>query len=238
MQHHVDEVLKRAGAGDRPVLGDMADQDQRHASGFRGGGQRGGDRPHLRDTTGDAVGVSAGHGLHRVHDDQRGLHRLDMAEHRMQVRLGGQVQLVVAATGPIGAHPDLTPRLFAGDVERAPPRRRPLVGDLEQQRRLTHPRIAGEQGDRARHHAATEHPVEFIDAGGAVAGAVRLDGADRNGSRRRADRRRARRLATALRTATSSTEPQVPHSRQRPTHLGVTWRHSEQRYCERALATR
>ncbi|SBS74894.1 conserved hypothetical protein [uncultured Mycobacterium sp.] len=37
--------------------------------------------------------------------------------------------------------------------------------------------------------------------------------------------------------AISSTVPQVPHSVQRPTHLAVTWRHSEQRYCERALAT-
>jgi hypothetical protein len=31
--------------------------------------------------------------------------------------------------------------------------------------------------------------------------------------------------------------PQVPHSMQRPTHLAVTWWHSEQRYCERAFAT-
>ena len=36
---------------------------------------------------------------------------------------------------------------------------------------------------------------------------------------------------------TSSTVPQVPHSMQRPTHLAVRWRHSEQRYCERAFAT-
>ncbi len=42
---------------------------------------------------------------------------------------------------------------------------------------------------------------------------------------------------TALSTVTSSTEPHVPHSRHRPTHFAVTWRHSEQRYCERALAT-
>ncbi|ALA80252.1 hypothetical protein BTB1458_3981 [Mycobacterium tuberculosis] len=42
---------------------------------------------------------------------------------------------------------------------------------------------------------------------------------------------------TALSTATSSTVPQRPHSRQRPTHFALTWRHSEQRYCERALAT-
>jgi hypothetical protein len=41
----------------------------------------------------------------------------------------------------------------------------------------------------------------------------------------------------ALSTATSSTVPQVPHSMQRPTHLAVTWRHSEHRYCERGFAT-
>ena len=36
-----------------------------------------------------------------------------------------------------------------------------------------------------------------------------------------------------VRTATTSTVPQVPHSGQRPTHFAVTWWHSEQRYCER-----
>jgi hypothetical protein len=50
----------------------------------------------------------------------------------------------------------------------------------------------------------------------------------------------ARRIAdplTAASTAISSTVPQVPQSGQRPTHLEVMWWHSEQRYCERALAT-
>lgn len=42
---------------------------------------------------------------------------------------------------------------------------------------------------------------------------------------------------TAVNTATSSTVPQVPQSGQRPTHLALEWWHSEQRYCERALAT-
>ncbi len=46
-----------------------------------------------------------------------------------------------------------------------------------------------------------------------------------------------RRPLTALSAATTSTVPQVPHSMQRPTHLAVTWWHSEQRYCERAVAT-
>ena len=42
---------------------------------------------------------------------------------------------------------------------------------------------------------------------------------------------------TALSAATSSTLPQVPHSRHRPTHFAVMCRHSEQRYWERAVAT-
>ena len=121
MQHDVDQVFKRTRPGDGAVLGDMADEDQRHTGGFRRGGQRGGHRPHLGDPAGDTVGVSAGHGLHRVDDDERGLHRLDMAEHRLQVGLGGQVELVMAAAGPVGAHPDLAPRLLAGDIQRAPP---------------------------------------------------------------------------------------------------------------------
>jgi hypothetical protein len=50
----------------------------------------------------------------------------------------------------------------------------------------------------------------------------------------------ARRMAeplTAASTATSSTVPQVPQSGQRPTHFAEMWWHSEQRYCDRALAT-
>jgi len=42
---------------------------------------------------------------------------------------------------------------------------------------------------------------------------------------------------TAASATTSSTVPQVPHSGHRPTHLALMWRHSEQRYWERALAT-
>ncbi len=50
--------------------------------------------------------------------------------------------------------------------------------------------------------------------------------------------RRTGEPVTAASTATSSTVPQVPQSGQRPTHFAVTWWHSEQRYCERALDTR
>jgi hypothetical protein len=182
MQHDVDQVFQRPGPGDGSVLGDMADENQRHTGGFRCGGQRRGHRAHLGDTAGDAVGVSAGHGLHRVDDDERGLHHVDMAEHCLQVGLGGQVQLVMAAAGPVGAHADLATGLLAGDIQRAPTGRCPLMSHLEQQRRLSDARIAREQGDRARYHAAAQHTVEFVDTGRTMAGAARIDGTDRNRS--------------------------------------------------------
>ena len=40
---------------------------------------------------------------------------------------------------------------------------------------------------------------------------------------------------SAVSATTSLTVPQVPQSGQRPTHLGITWLHSEQRYCERTF---
>ena len=63
-----------------------------------------------------------------------GPHLLDVAEHRAEVGLGGEVELVVHAAGAVGAQPDLGGRLLAGDVEGAAPGARGLGGDLEQQR--------------------------------------------------------------------------------------------------------
>jgi hypothetical protein len=37
--------------------------------------------------------------------------------------------------------------------------------------------------------------------------------------------------------AVAQDRPPKPQSGQRPTHLAVTWWHSEQRYCGRVLAT-
>ena len=97
---------------------------------------------------------------------------------------------------------------------------------------LPTPGFAGEQDDRPGHDAPAEDPVEFADAGGQVAGVIRVDGADRHRGRRRRNRA-AGVPSSEVSTAASSTVPQVPHSGQRPTHLAVTWWHSEQRYCER-----
>ncbi len=48
--------------------------------------------------------------------------------------------------------------------QRLPPSARAATR-LEQQARLADPRLAAQQGHRARHEAAAEHPVELADAG-------------------------------------------------------------------------
>ena len=92
---------------------------------------------------------------------------LDVAEHRAEVGLGGEVELVVDAAGAVGAQPHLGGGLLAGDVEGAAPVARGLGGDLEQQRALADARLAGEQDRGAGHQAAAEHPVELGHAAGA-----------------------------------------------------------------------
>ena len=115
-----------------------------------------------------------------------GPHLLDVAEHGAEVGLGGEVELVVDAAGAVGAQPDLGGGLLAGDVERAAPVARGLGGDLEQQRALADPGLAGQQDRRARDQPAAEHPVELGDAAGAERGLLDRDLADRH--RRAGDR--------------------------------------------------
>ena len=124
-----------------------------------GRGQRRGDRAHLGDAAGDAVGIGGRHGLHRVDDDQLRLHRRDVIEHRVQVRFGGQVDLVTPTIDAVGSQPDLAGGLLARDIQRAPAGLCPAMGDLEQQRRLTDARITRQQRHRTGHHTAAEHSV-------------------------------------------------------------------------------
>ena len=132
-------------------------------------------------------------GLHGVDDQQRRADLLDVAEHRAEVGLGGEVELVVDAAGAVGAQPHLGGRLLAGDVERAALVAGGLRGDLEQQRGLADAGLAGEQDRRAGHQAAAEHPVELGHAAGAERGLLDRHLADRD--RRRGDRAGLRRAA-------------------------------------------
>ena len=147
-----------------------------------------------------------------------------MAEHRAEVGLGGEVELVLDAAGAVGAHPHLGGGLLAGHVEHPVAQPRGLRGDLEQQRGLADAGLAGEQDRRARDQAAAEHPVELGHAAGARQGVL-----DRHLADRSAPGAVTGPACTRLRgAARSTTVPQAWHSPQRPTHLTVSQPHSLQ----------
>ena len=154
VQHHVDEVFQRAGPAIAPSLVTCPTRTIATPVDFAVAVSavvtaRTWVTPPTTPSTSPAVIVCTESTTTRL-----GLHRLDVAQNRLHVGLGGQEDLVVRASGALGAHPDLTGRLLAGHVQRAAPGLGPPVHHLEQQRRLAHARIAGQQAHRAGHHTA------------------------------------------------------------------------------------
>ena len=112
-------------------------------------------------------------------------------------------------------------------ISARPPPRGEAVRDLEQQRGLADPGLAGEQDHRAGHEAAAEHPVEF---------GRRRSGRARASSGESSPMGRAERVTGPGATAdargaapTSMTVPQAWHSGQRPTQRSASAPHSVQR---------
>ena len=79
--------------------------------------RRGRDLADLADVAGRPLDLGAGDGLHRVDDDEVGLDRLDLAQHRGEIGLGGEEQRGGHRLDALGPHPDLGGRLLAADVE-------------------------------------------------------------------------------------------------------------------------
>ena len=120
---------------------------------------------------------------------QLGLERVDLAEHRREVGLAGEVERAghrLDALGP-GAH--LRGGLLTADVEH--PALAVLAraggpgGDVEQQGGLADAGLAGHEHDGAGHDAAAEHPVELRHPGGAGDRPPGVDLTDRDRGRAR-----------------------------------------------------
>ena len=165
-QHGVDQVLEHPGPGQSPLLGDVADQQMAAvAAGLGHGRQLVGTAPHLGHRARRRVQLGVPHRLDGVDHHHVGLDLLDGG------RIPGRdVSATSHRPGASGAEP-LGP---APDLRRPTPRPRPAgtgpagpasVGeDLQQQGRLADAGLAAEQGDRARHQPAAEHPVELVEA--------------------------------------------------------------------------
>lgn len=149
-----------------------------------------------------------------------------MAEHRRQVGLRREVEVVVDRPDPVGPQPDLARGLLGGHIERAVVVARRLGRHVQQQRRLADPRLARQQHDRARHQPAAEHPVQLTDAG-RPGGGLRLSTWPMGTAA--VETRPAAVVRTAGAPPNSSTVPHAWHSGQRPSHLAVVQPHSVQR---------
>ena len=164
-QHRVDHMLQHARAGDRTVLGDMADQHQRRAALLGEADQflRGG--ADLADRAGRALDQVGVHRLDRIDDEQRG--RPPLPQRRQDIADrggGGELHRRPAQPQPPRAQPHLIRRFLARDIGDMRACQRHLRRRLEQQGRLADPRITADQRRRAFDETAAQRPVQLRDA--------------------------------------------------------------------------
>ncbi len=182
VQHGVDDVLEQPRSGDRPVLGHVADHEDRAAGALGELEQRRGALAHLRDAAGVRIRVGARQRLDRVDDDDARAEFLESGEDPVEVGLREQ-QRLVAGTQPLRAQFGLRGRFLAGNVQHARPGRRERARDLEHERRLAGSRRSADQHEAAGNDPAAEQRVEL--------GVTRRDARHRRG-RDVAEARRAR----------------------------------------------
>jgi hypothetical protein len=157
-------VLEHARTGDRPLLRDVPDQDDRAVEALRHRHHDVRRFAHLADRPGraahplrvkclDGVDHTGGRalGLERRHDRLEGRLRDDRHRERRFAEA-------------LGTQPDLGRGLFAGHVEDVVAARRQIAERHAGERRLADPGRASEEDERARDEPAAQHPVELVDA--------------------------------------------------------------------------
>ena len=232
VQDHVDEVLERLRAGDRPVLRHVPGEDH------RGPGRLGvRHEPHgrladLADAPGGAVELVHGRGLHRVDDEDRRCERRGRIDDRARCRArpgpGRALRPAPASTPSRPARRwtwvvDSSPVAYRAS---GPPAALPTMAasGLEHERGLADPGLAAEQHDRTADQAAAEDAVELADPDGDARGVGQPDG--RAGGRPRPPRSwRGSAAAPAplgSRTTVSTRLFQVPQVRHWPSQRRKT----------------
>ncbi len=88
-----------------------------------------------------------------------------MGLHRLEVRLGHEIEPGRRRTQPIGAQLHLPRGLLARHVEHGAGALGQLTAHLEQQRGLADSRIAADQHQPALHHAAAQDPIQLAHPG-------------------------------------------------------------------------
>ncbi len=166
VEYAIDHVLDDARACDLPVLGDMADQNDRRVVALREADEilRGG--AHLAHGAGCGFEHVGPHGLDRVDDD--GGRRLATFERRhdvLEIRFRAELHRALCKAQTARAHADLSDRLFAGDIDNVCAPGSERRHGLQKKRRLADAGVAADQQHRARNETAAAHAVEFGNAG-------------------------------------------------------------------------
>ncbi len=162
IQHRIDHVLEHARAGDRTVLGDMAHEENDAARLFGIPHQARRGLAQLADGAWRRTQVLRKHGLDRIDDHNRGTGGGRLTDDPLDLSLGQQFDRVAFKPQSPCSQGHLAQRLLTGDIQHRHCARQ-TRSRLQQQCRLTNPRIPPEQDYRSCYQPATENPVQFTD---------------------------------------------------------------------------
>ena len=169
-EHRIDQVLQHLGAGQHPLLGHMAHQQQGRVLALGDAGEGGGAFAHLGHRTRCTGQFAVVEGLDAVDDRHGRPQGFEFLQHQFQVGFGQQLQLAAVATEAAPAQFHLLGRFLGAHIQNRVAGGHRL-GALQQQGRLADAGIAAHQHEGAGHQATAEHPVEL-----AVAAAQALQG--------------------------------------------------------------
>ena len=159
-------MLEHAGARDRAILGDMANQDHRAAAFLGIADQLLRRGAHLADRARRALDQVAVHRLDRIdHQHHRRFHAAQRGQDVAHRCCRGEIDRRVGQPQAQRAQPHLIGRLLAADIDDRVPCARHVGRGLEQQGRLADARIAAHQRRRSRDQPAAQRAVELGNAG-------------------------------------------------------------------------
>ena len=162
IEHGVDHVLDHLGAGDLPVLGDVAYEHERGALRLGVADERLRGRAHLAHRAGRGFEPVGPQRLDRIDDDEIGA--LALGERRQdvgEVGLAGERQRRRRQSEALGPQAHLRRGLLAREVDGAAAGIGEGGAQLQQQRRLADARLAADEKRGARHDAAAGDAVEL-----------------------------------------------------------------------------
>ena len=156
-------MLQHAGAGNRALLGNVADEKDRRAARLGKAHQLRRALAQLADRTRRGRKRLAVKRLNRIDHQHRRLLRRGSCQNTLNLRFAEQHNALACQSQPLGAQPNLARRLLAAHIQTRH-RLRQMMHRLQQQCGLADARIATNQHHTAAHQPAAENTVKLADA--------------------------------------------------------------------------